>query len=77
LGGLAIAREFALGGETMATHANDFAAREYFQEFWMGRVWEMVRRGSGQWIVLIAMLPVAMQMLFLKAARKKKQSNGK
>lgn len=54
-GGLAVAREFALGGQALAQHANDAAAREYFGQFpWM----DMSKAGNRTWWVTLCWLPL-------------------
>jgi len=54
-GGLAVAREFALGGQALAHHANDAVAREYFGQFpWM----DMSKAGNRSWWVTLCWLPM-------------------
>jgi len=54
-GGLAIAREFALGGAALARHANDSEARAFFADYpWM----DLTRAGNRNWFFTLCWLPL-------------------
>jgi len=69
-GGLAVAREFALGGQALAQHANDAAAREFFAQYpWM----DMTKAGNRSWFVTLCWLPMLLVIWQgVKARRKRK-----
>jgi hypothetical protein len=61
LGGLAIARDYALGGAAVARHANDEAARRYFEEDLFAEAARIAMEHS-QWLVLLALLAVLLAL---------------
>jgi predicted Zn-dependent peptidase len=68
-GGLAVAREFALGGKALAQHANDPAAREYFGQFpWM----DLTKAGNRSWFLTLCWLP--MLLVIWQGVRARKRS---
>lgn len=75
-GGLAIAREFALGGAALARHANDADARAFFAQYpWM----DLTRATNRNWFVTLCWLPmllVAWQALRMRKRRRQLQKAG-
>src|SRR5512145_1493331 len=71
LGGLAIARDYALGGGAVARHANDEAARRFFEEDVFADVARTVMDHS-QWLVLLAALPALLAL----RERKRREEQG-
>jgi hypothetical protein len=61
-GGLAVARDFAMGGIAAAQHANDAAAQALVVQHPFFRVSRRVLEHS-RWLVLLALLPVVMILL--------------
>ncbi|HEY7758376.1 MAG TPA: hypothetical protein VIA64_03070 [Burkholderiales bacterium] len=57
LGGLAVARDYALGGGAVARHANDAAARGFFEEDLFADVARTVMEHS-EWMLLLTAIPV-------------------
>jgi RNA polymerase sigma factor (sigma-70 family) len=54
-GGLAVAREFALGGQAIARHANDAAAREFFNQYpWL----DLTKAANRNWFVALCWMPM-------------------
>jgi len=71
-GGMAVAREFALGGQALARHANDAAAREFFAQYpWM----DMTRAGNRSWWVSVCWLP--MLLVVWQSLRARQRGAGK
>ena len=67
-GGLALAQQFALGGEAIALHANDGAARQFFSHLkWL----DMTRPETRNAITLIAWLPLL--LVFVRARKTRKE----
>ena len=56
IGGLAVAREVALGGLTAGAHANDAAAREFFQQPVPRLVVKLLEQA--RWLWLLLLIPV-------------------
>jgi hypothetical protein len=56
LGGLAVAREFALGGAAMGAHANDAAAREFFQQAPARMALALLQQA--RWWGLLVLIPI-------------------
>jgi hypothetical protein len=56
IGGLAVAREFALGGAALGAHANDGAAREFFQQP-PARYAQSVLQHA-RWLGLLVLIPI-------------------
>jgi hypothetical protein len=56
LGGLAVAREFALGGAAMGAHANDAAAREFFQQAPARMALTLLQHA--RWLGLLVLIPI-------------------
>ena len=56
LGGLAVAREFALGGTAMGAHANDAAAREFFQQAPARMALALLQHA--RWLGLLVLIPI-------------------
>jgi hypothetical protein len=73
-GGLAIAQQFALGGDAFALHANDAAARQFFQQYkWL----DMTRpeiRNLFTTICWLPMLLVFWRVRQMRRARKESQA---
>lgn len=69
-GGMAVAREFALGGQALAQHANDAAAREFFAHYpWM----DMNKAGTRSWFTTLCWLPMLLVVWQGIKARRKRQ----
>lgn len=62
LGGLAIARDVALGGAAIAAHANDDAARAYFDASPFFPYAEFLMRHA-RWLILLTFLPTIAHLL--------------
>lgn len=70
-GGLAVAREFALGGQALAQHANDATAREFFAQYsWM----DMSKAGTRSWFTTLCWLPMLLFVWQGLRARKQARS---
>ncbi|MBI2948408.1 MAG: RNA polymerase sigma factor [Verrucomicrobia bacterium] len=70
-GGLAIAREFALGGRALAQHANDQLARDFFARYrWL----DVRRQGVGNLLVTVCWLP--MLLVGWQALRARREAKG-
>jgi hypothetical protein len=67
VGGLAVAREFALGGAAIAEHANDEAAREFFQQAPAGIALGLVRHT--RWLTLLVLFPIIVGLRSLQEDR--------
>jgi hypothetical protein len=53
LGGLAIAREYALGGVAIARHANDAAAREFFESGLAAQAKAVMDHADWLWLLFL------------------------
>jgi hypothetical protein len=62
LGGLALARDYALGGAAFAAHANDALAQQYFSD---NALYSAIHWGMdhSQWLVVLAALPALLALL--------------
>jgi len=68
VGGIAAAREFALGGATLAQHMNDSVAREFFSRYrWL----DITQPGPRNAFWIISFAPVLLQTLVWNWWRKK------
>jgi hypothetical protein len=63
-GGFALAKQYALGGQAIARHANDMIAREYFENSVFFSSAKLIGDHS-RWFLLLVMLPI-IQGLFHK-----------
>jgi len=69
-GGLAAAREFAVGGQTLAPHANDAVARQFFAHHrWM----DLTRAGTRTWFTALCWLPLVLVIWQARRVRKLRQ----
>jgi len=72
LGGLAVARDYAVGGAAVARHANDAAARGFFdEEDLFAEVARTVMEHS-EWMLLLTAIPVFLAL----RERKRRQEQG-
>ena len=71
LGGLAIARDYALGGSAVARHANDEAARSFFEEDLLADAARTVMDHS-EWMLLLTLIPVFLAL----RERKRREEQG-
>jgi len=53
LGGLAVAREYAVGGLAIARHANDAAARHYFEQDLPAALLALTEHSEWVWVPLV------------------------
>lgn len=73
-GGLAVAREFAVGAQALAQHANDAAARESFAQYrWM----DMTDAGTRSWFVTICWLPMVLVIWQARRVRRSMRMRNK
>jgi RNA polymerase sigma factor (sigma-70 family) len=73
LGGLAIAQQFAVGGQTIAMHANDAAARAFFDRL----RWMDIRRPEVRNLLnFFGWLPLALVILRSRKVKAQKNSSG-
>lgn len=61
LGGLAVAMDYALGGLAIAAHANDAAARSFFQENVFFQTARMLAQDA-KWLLALLIVPVLFQL---------------
>lgn len=70
-GGLAVAREFALGGLALAQHANDAEAREFFAQYpWM----DMTKAGTRTWFTTLCWLPMLLFVLHWSRMQRRRRN---
>lgn len=79
VGGLALSREFALGGRAFAPHANDAVARAFLEGRWLFRGWLAVvglvsRRNFFLWLNLTWALPLLAMWWRLAALRRRREA---
>lgn len=60
LGGLAVAMEYALGGLAIAAHANDAAARSFFEGNIFFRMTHVLAQDA-KWLLVLLIVPVMFQ----------------
>ena len=71
-GGLAVAREFAIGGQALARHANDAVAREFFAQYpWMDLSQARDRNG---WVKLCWLLILLVVWQSMQARRRRQRA---
>lgn len=71
LGGLAIARDYALGGGAVARHANDEAARRFFEDDLFAEAARTVMEHS-EWMLLLTAIPLVLAL----RERKRREEQG-
>jgi hypothetical protein len=69
VGGLAVARDYALGGGAFARHANDSAARAFFQQDLLLSFGQLVMSHS-HWLLLLLAIPL---VLALQQAKRREE----
>jgi hypothetical protein len=69
VGGLAVARDYAIGGGAFARHANDAAARQFFQEDLLLALGQLVMSHS-HWLLLLLAIPL---VLALQRAKRREE----
>jgi hypothetical protein len=69
-GGLAIAHDFALGGMAMANHANDAAAKEFFDRF---SCMDLRDSGKRNLVTTLCWLPLILSVVVWQVMNKHKQ----
>lgn len=70
-GGLAVARQYAQGGSTIANHANDQVAKEFFgnSRFFSGA--RLISEHS-RWFLLLIAIPIIQRLIQRKRLRREK-----
>jgi hypothetical protein len=68
IGGLAVAMKYAEGGGAFAEHANDPAAKEYFENTFLFRAGRFLT-DHAQWLVLLAVIPIGFNLRKLRRKR--------
>ena len=61
-GGFAMAREYALGGQAIANHANDMVAKDYFESSVFFSSARLIGEHS-RWFLLLVFLPIIQNLI--------------
>jgi hypothetical protein len=69
-GGLAVAREFAVGGHALARYANDDAARAFFAQYpWL----DLTQAANRNWFIALCWLPMVLVAWPFTQARRRQR----
>jgi hypothetical protein len=60
-GGLAVAREFAIGGVAVGAHANDEAARQFLQQRGLHVAVAVVRHARWMWLLVLVPIIIGLR----------------